>query len=157
MPPGASSTQWAVNFTGPVRRHPIADITRLVLRHLYGTVNSISSDNSSITISKDFPTLPAQNPETAVVSSQSLTILADATNGTLFYDLDAKTSTTIMNFSTESTLTGKFVRIAARYQENGTLVATRIWASSTFANVWISPEGHVLHANASTDIGYHRE
>ncbi len=151
MPPGATSTQWAVNFTGPVRRHPIADITRLVLRHMYGTVNSISSDNSSITISKDFPTLPAQNPETAVVGSQSLTILADATNGTLFYDVDAKTSTTIMNFSTESTLTGKFVRIAARYQENGTLVATRIWASSSFANVWISPEGHVLHANASTD------
>ena len=46
-------------------------------------------------------------------------------------------------------LVGKYVRIAARYQEDGTLVATRIWASSSFANVWVSPEGHVLHVNAT--------
>jgi hypothetical protein len=152
LPPGAASTQWAVNFTGPVRHHPIADITRLVLRHMYGTVTGISSDNSSITITKDFPTLPVQTPETAVSSSQSLSILADATNGTLFYDVDAHTTTTIKDFSSEGSLSGKFVRIAARYQQDGTLVATRIWASSSFASVWLSPEGHVLHVNASTDI-----
>ena len=152
MPPGAASMQWAVNFTGPVRHRPIADITRLVLRHMYGSVTGIASDNSAITITRDFATLPAQTPETSVASAQSLTILADATNGTLFYDVDAKTSTTIMNFSTESSLTGKFVRIAARYQQNGTLVATRIWASSSFASIWLSPEGHVLHVNATTDI-----
>jgi len=152
LPPGAASTQWAVSFTGPVRHHPIADITRLVLRHMYGTVTGISSDNSSITITKDFPTLPVQTPETAVSSPQSLTIFADATNGTLFYDVDAHTTTTIKDFSTEGSLSGKFVRIAARYQQDGTLVATRIWASSSFASVWLSPEGHVLHVNASTDI-----
>ena len=44
------------------------------------------------------------------------------------------------------------MRIAARYQENGTLVATRIWASSSFNNVWISPEGHVLDVNRNTDV-----
>jgi len=44
------------------------------------------------------------------------------------------------------------VRVAARYQENGTLVATRIWVSSKFANVWLSPEGHVLHVNTTTSI-----
>ena len=44
------------------------------------------------------------------------------------------------------------MRIAARYQEDGTLVATRIWASSQFNNVWVSPEGHVLHVNANTDV-----
>ncbi|MFI4869819.1 MAG: hypothetical protein ACHQDD_10805 [Steroidobacterales bacterium] len=150
QPPGAGATLWAVNFTGPVRRHPIADITRLVLRHMYGNVMSVASDGSSITITKDYPLLPVASPQTAVASSQQLTILADSTNGTLFYDVDAKTSTTITSFSSESGLTGKYVRIAARYQQNGTLVATRIWASSTFADVWLSPEGHVLHANTTT-------
>jgi len=150
QPPGAGTTLWAVNFDGPVRRHPIADITRLVLRHMYGNVMSVASDGSSIMITKDYPLLPVASPETAVASTQQLTILVDSTNGTLFYDLDAKTSTTLTSFSSETSLAGKYVRIAARYQQNGTLVATRIWASSSFASVWLSPEGHVLHANTST-------
>jgi hypothetical protein len=44
------------------------------------------------------------------------------------------------------------VRVAARYQENGTLVATRIYASNEFNNVWVSPEGHVLHVNTTNDM-----
>ncbi len=150
QPPGAGTTEWAVNFVGPVRRHPIADITRLVLRHMYGNVVSVSSDNTSITITKEYPLLPVASPETAVAGTQQLTILADATNGTLFYDVDAKTVTTITSFSSETTLAGKYVRIAARYQQDGTLVATRIWASTSFASVWLSPEGHVLHANTTS-------
>jgi len=147
------NTLWAVNFNGPVRQHRLEDITRLVLRQMYGSVSSVSSDNTSITITKLFPVEPPTNPETSIASAQSLSILADATNGTLFYDVDAKTSTSIKDFSSlASTLTGKFVRIAARYQENGTLTAVRIWASSTFNSVWISPEGHVLHVNTGTDI-----
>lgn len=152
MPPGAIDTHWAVNFTGPVRHHPIADITRLVLRHMYGTVTAISSDNSAITITRDFPTLPVVSPETAIMNSQSLSILADAANGTLLYDMDAGTASTIKNFASESALNSRYVRVAARYQENGTLVATRIWVSSNFANVWLSPEGHVLHVNTTTSI-----
>jgi hypothetical protein len=152
MPPGATATQWAVNFDGPVRHHPLRDLRRLVLRHTYGTVTAIASDNTSITITKEFATLPAVSPETAMASSQSLTILADATNGTLFYDVDAGTVTTIMNFSSEAALNGKYVRIAARYQEDGTLVATRIWASSSFNSVWLSPEGHVLSVNTGTNV-----
>ena len=123
-----------------------------MLRHTYGTVTAISTDSTSITIDKDFPTLPAVSPETEITGTQTLTIQADATNGTLFYDVDAKTVATIDNFSGETSLDGKFVRIAARYQEDGTLVATRIWASSTFNSVWVSPEGHVLNVNANTDI-----
>jgi Domain of unknown function (DUF4382) len=152
LPPGAIETHWAVNFTGPVRHHPIADVTHLVLRHMYGTVSAIASDNSAITITRDFPTLPLASPETAVMSSQSLSILADATNGTLLYDLDSGTTSTIKNFAGESALSSHYVRIAARYQEDGSLVATRIWVSSNFANVWLSPEGHVLHVNATTNI-----
>jgi len=152
VPPATGTTLWAVNFEGPVRHHPLHDLARLVLRHMYGDVTAISSDNTSITITKEFPTEPAVNPETAIASTLSLTILADATNGTIFYDVDAKTRTVIKDFSTESSLTGKYVRIAARYQEDGTLVATRIWASSTFNNVWVSPEGHVLHVDTANDI-----
>jgi hypothetical protein len=152
-PPGVGTTLWAVNFKGPLRHHPIADIAHLVLRHMYGNVSAVSSDNTSITITRDFPTLPIVSPETPVASAQSLQILADATNGTLFYDLDAKTTTSVTNFSAEaSSLVGKYVRIAARYQENGTLVAVRVWASSSFNTVWLSPEGHVLHADATNDV-----
>jgi hypothetical protein len=152
VPPGAGNTLWAVNFDGPVRDHPLHDLSRLVLRHLYGNVTSIAADNSSIAVTKEFPTEPVVSPETAVATTQSLQILADATNGTIFYDVDAKTRTVIKDFSGESSLPGKSVRIAARYQVDGTLVATRIWASSQFNTVWLSPEGHVLHVDTSNNI-----
>jgi hypothetical protein len=152
-PPGAAATQWAVNFVGPVRRRPIADITHLVLREMYGNVTAVATDGSSITITRDMATLPAVNPETAVATNQSLTILADATNGTIFYDVDAKTHTTITSFSSEaSTLVGKYVRFTARYQEDGSLTAVRVWASTDFNKLYLSPEGHVLHVNPTTDV-----
>jgi hypothetical protein len=152
VPVGSGTTIWAVNFDGPVRHHPVADIAHLVLRHLYGSVASISSDDSAITVTKEFPTEPAVNPETAVPTTQSVQILADPINGTAFYDVDAKTKTIIKDFSSETSLVGKSVRIAARYQEDGTLVATRLWASTQFNNVWVSPEGHVLHVNGGDDV-----
>lgn len=153
VPLASGTTMWAINFNGPVRHHPIRHLAWLLLRHMYGTVSGVSMDNTSITIFKDYPVYPATNPETAVQSSQSLTILADSTNGTLFYDMDAKTVATIKDFSSVAgTLSGKFVRVAARYQNNGTLVAVRIWASGTFNTVWLSPEGHVLHVNATTNV-----
>ena len=149
-PPGVGSTIWAVNFNGPVRHHRIERLAEFVLRHSYGTVTSVSADNTSITIAKDLPTLPVQTPETAVPTGQSLAVLADAANGTLFYDLDAKTSATIKDFSSVSaSLSGKFVRVAARYQQDGSLTATRVWASSSFNSVWVSPEGHVAHVDAA--------
>ena len=77
IPVGGGTTLWGVDFNGPVRHHPIADLTRLVLRHHYGTVTAVSTDNTSITITKDFPAEPPVNPETAVGSSESLSILAD--------------------------------------------------------------------------------
>jgi len=72
---------------------------------------------------------------------------------TIFYDVDAKTRTVVKDFSGEAmSLPGKFVRVAARYQQDGTLVAVRVWASSEFSNVWLSPEGHVLHVDTTTDV-----
>ena len=151
VPPGAGTTMWAVNFNGPVRHRRIFDRTRLILRHSYGTVTSVSSDNTSLSFTKDYPVYPPTNPETEITSSQTLNVLADNANGTLYYDLDAKTHSTIHDFSTiASSIVGKYIRVAARYQVDGSLVAVRLWASSSFNSVWISPEGHVLHVNAGT-------
>ena len=152
VPVGAGGTVWAVNFDGPVRRRTRHDLDRLVLRHTYGDVTAISSDQGSITITKEFPTEPAVSPETAIAGTQSLQISADATNGTIYYDLDAHTRTVIDDFSAESSLVGKYVRIAARYQEDGTLIAVRIWASSQFNTVWVSPEGHVMHVDLANNV-----
>jgi hypothetical protein len=80
-------------------------------------------------------------------------VLAESTNGTIFYDMEAKTTTKVMSFAAQAaSLVGKYVRIAARYQQDGTLVAVRVWASSSFNTVWVSPEGHVVHVDPSTDV-----
>ena len=60
VPVTTGTTMWAVNFNGPVRHHPIADLTRLVLRHMYGSVTAVSTDNTSITITKEYPNRAAR-------------------------------------------------------------------------------------------------
>ena len=145
-----------------MRHHPIADITKLVLRHLYGTNISVSSDFTSFTMDKIFLPVPAPAAVTngsAVSSTQSLTILADSGNvngngGTIFWNLDASPPQryVVNNFqenNVASVLTqpGEFVRVQARYQAGGTLVAVRVWASTSFSKVFVSPEGHVLDVN----------
>lgn len=152
-PSGGGTTMWAVNFNPCLRHRRIFDRTGLVLRHHYGTVTSVSSDNSTLTFDKDYPVYPPTNPETEITSSQTLSVLADSTNGTLYFDLDnSKNNATIKDFgSLASSIIGKYIRVAARYQVDGSLVAVRLYASSSFNSVWISPEGHVLHVNTTTD------
>lgn len=147
---------WAVNFNGPVRQHPHYDITRIILREMKGLVTAVSGDNTSITITKEYEVRPVPASGPAPVSSlQSLTIKADATNGTLFYDMDAGTTSTIHDFSAQAaSLAGKQVRVAARYQADGTLTAVRVWASTSWAKVWVSPEGHVNHVDGTKDLIY---
>jgi hypothetical protein len=157
QPVGAATPTWVVNFNGPVRHHLRPDLTQLLLRHTYGQAASVSTDNTTLTIEKAFPVHPIASPETAtVVTADTLPILADSVNGTIFFDLDtSSTPTTIKDFSTVAkTLPGLYVRIAARYQVDGTLVATRILASSSFDKVWENPEGHVLHVNTTTNVMY---
>jgi hypothetical protein len=150
-PAGAAAPFWAVNFNGPVRHHSHPDLTKLILRHTYGQVASVAGNNASITIDRAFPVHPITNPETAIVdTNHTLTILADAANGTILYDLANKTTSTITDFSSVATaLPQMYVRVAARYQADGTLVATRIYAGSSFDMVWKNPEGHVLHVNTT--------
>jgi hypothetical protein len=150
-PPAADGqTIWAVNFKGPViRRHPIRDIANLVLRHTYGTVGTVSAGSFNMT--KDYALYPATNPETAIQSAQTLTINVDSTYGTIVYDLDANTRTVVESFSDEASLAGRYVRVASRYQEDGSLTAVRVWVSSDFQKVWVSPEGHLLNVNTTTN------
>lgn len=147
---------WAVNFNnGPIKKRHVDKVANLYLRHLYGTVVSVATDNTSLSLTEDLPTVPVptSGPETFTATTQSDTILADAANGTIVDDLVAKTSSVVKDFSTLSALlkAGEFVRVASRYQANGTLVATHIWASANFSDVWLSPEGHVLHVNANNN------
>ena len=51
-----------------------------------------------------------------------------------------------------SSLPGKFIRVTTRFQNDGTLVAVRMWASSSFNKLWLNPEGHILHVNSNTDV-----
>jgi Domain of unknown function (DUF4382) len=146
-PAAAGATLWAVNFAGPVRRVAVHDLARLLLRHTYGSVTAVSA--ATLTIQKQFPVLPATNPESAASGAQSLAIAADASDGTIVYDLDAGTRTVVSSFADETSLNGRYVRIAARFQADSTLVAVRVWASSDFSKVWLSPEGHVLNVNGS--------
>jgi hypothetical protein len=151
-PSGGGTVMWAVNFNGTIRHHRIWDLRRLVLRHHYGTVTQVSPDNTTLTFDKDYAVYPPTTPETEITSAQTLSVLADSANGTLYYDVDAKTQATITDFSSiASSIVGKYIRVAARYQQDGTLVAVRLWASSSFNSVWISPEGHVLQVDTTSN------
>jgi hypothetical protein len=150
-PTAAGTTLWAVNFNGPVRRHKVGDLRWLVLRHSYGTVQTVGG--TSFTMLKDFPVEPASNPEGEITSSVQLTINVDAANGTIVYDADNSDARTVVkDFANEGSLAGKYVRVAARYQVDGSLVAVRIWESSSFARVWLSPEGHVLSVDDANGV-----
>jgi hypothetical protein len=152
VPLGGGTTVWAVNFH-IVRHRPHQDLSRFLLRDMYATVNTVAQGNASITVFKDYPVYPPTNPETAVESNQQFTINADGTDGTIFYDVDAHTSAVIKDFSSvATTLPNKFIRTTLRFQPDGTLVAVRIWASTNFGNLWVSPEGHVLHVNTTSDV-----
>jgi hypothetical protein len=150
--PASGPSIWAVNFNGPVRHRPNFELAGTILRHAYGQVNSVATGGSSFTMVKEHEVYPIPGTGPAPIPGlQTLTILPDSTNGTLYYDEDTHAApVTIHDFSTlASTLATKYVRVAARYQVNGTLTAVRVWASSSWANVWLSPEGHVRHVDPS--------
>ena len=60
-----TTTTWAVNFNGPVRHHPNYDLASTILRHAYGTVTGVATDNSSISIVKDHEVYPVRPPARA--------------------------------------------------------------------------------------------
>ncbi len=145
------NTIYTVSFDGgTVSTHTDAKITDIVLHHSYGSVASVSADYTSLTLNRETPTLPIVSPETFVATGDTTTLLADAVNGTAYYDLDVAplVETTIKDFSSlASTLPARQVRAQLRYLPDGTLVATRLFVSNSFDKVWLSPEGHVRHVD----------
>lgn len=141
-PLGVANPVWVVNFDGQTvhHKHP-GKLTNLLLRHGYGTLTAISADGTSMSIEKGHA-VPGSTP-TLVDNNVSIVLKADATNGTILHDLDAKTTTVVKSFSSLGSLDGKYIRFAGRYQEDGTLTGVRLWVSSTFKSVYVSPEGYV--------------
>jgi hypothetical protein len=153
---GAGGPVWGINFRGPLHHHPIPDLTKFLLRDIYGTVTQVNSDGS-LTITRDFPMEPAAATpasEGVISTNHTLTIFPDSSNGTIFYDVDAKTHQTVTTYATVASAlaAGKFVRVTARFQNSGTLTAVRTWSATTFGAIYVSPEGHVLHVNTNTNV-----
>ena len=143
--PASGDTIWTVNFNKTVRHNLVAAPEQMVLRHLYGTVTQATS--SALTVTRDFASLPGIRTPTA----QVLQLGPDPVNGTQFYDLDTPlNSGPVTSFSAIGPgLVNRYIRAAVRFQ-GGTLVAARLWASATFKNVWLSPEGHVTQVAIGT-------
>jgi len=151
------SLVWAVDFNGAMVRHHPCKVANMVLRHLYGTVTAVAADNLSMTIDKDYPTWPIASPETETTTSLSLPVKVDAANGTLFFNLDSSpvAQTRVTDFSSLAALLAAnasaptYVRLVTRYQPDGTLVAARVYTSTSFNTVFNNPEGHVLHVSGA--------
>ena len=137
----------------PVRHHPLADLRRLVLRHTYGTVTAISSDSTSITIDKDFPTLPAavagnrdhRNPDThdsGRCDQRHAVLRCGCQDGHHHRQLLGRDQPRMANSCASPPATSR----TARWSRPASGRA----APSTA--VWLSPEGHVLNVNPNTDI-----
>jgi len=52
-PSGGGTVEWAVNFNGTLRHRRVWNLAGLVLRHHYGTVTTVSTDNTALTFDKD--------------------------------------------------------------------------------------------------------
>jgi hypothetical protein len=149
--PAGMEPFWFVNFDGPVRHRPVRDLRRLVLRDGYGVVTAVDAGGGSFSALRVLPEFPPTTPEQAIATNREVHVLADAVNGTILYDLDPHFSATVVR-SFPASLDGKYVRVAARYQPDGSLVAVRVWESSKFNRVWLNPEGHVLHVNLDPGV-----
>ena len=149
--PAGAEPFWFVTFEGPLHHHPVRDLRRLVLRDGYGVVASVDAGGAGLTALRVLPEFPPTTPEVAIATSREVHVLADAVNGTILYDLDPHFSATVVR-SFPASLDGKFVRVLARYQVDGSLVAVRVWESARFNRVWLNPEGHVLHVNLDPGV-----
>ncbi len=129
MGPGGADL-YLVNFERCVRHRPIPVLAGFLLRHLRGQVSAATG--TSITVN-------TEHKGTKVVD-------VDATNGTLFYDLDQSPVAPVASTTVPSALTvGKYVRAASRFQGAGKLTAVRVWYSADRTKLHrFSPEGHVV-------------
>jgi hypothetical protein len=121
-----------------IHHKPVGALRQVYLRRNRGQVASVTQDGTALVLH--------------TVHGADLTLLADATNKTLFYNLDALPMSVNASFTFPGDLTaGKYVRATARFQGDGSLWAVRVWYSSDASKLptWM-PEGHVLSVNTGT-------
>lgn len=125
---------YSINFQ--VRHRPHHSLSSLVLRHHRGQVTSVATDASSFVLHTSH--------------GADLTLKVDATNKTLFYDLDATPVNPVASTTVPAGLTvNKYAKVTARYQDDGSQWAARVWYSADASKLptW-TPEGHVVKVDA---------
>jgi hypothetical protein len=136
------TTYYVVNFV--VRHKAQTHIDALVLHRNDGTVTATSTTTTPNTL-----TLQTLEGSTLVYN-------VDSSNGTIFYNLDATTvaanvSTTLpADLLPGTTSAPLYARATARFQDDGSLWAVRVWYSATESKLptW-APEGHITKVDAS--------
>ena len=127
---------YSLNFK--IHHKPHGALHQVYLRRHRGEVVSVAPDGTSMALH--------------TLHGAELTLQADGTNQTLFYDLDAAPVSPSASGTVPGNLTaGKFVRATARFQADGSLWAVRVWYSADAAKLpqWL-PEGHVQSVNSTT-------
>ena len=145
---GGTETAYAVNFgaKGAFRHAPAATMDKYYLRRHRGTVTSVAADGSSFTMLTEH--------------GQTLTILADTTSPTLFYNLDVTPVTAVDSTTVPATVLGAgadAVECTARYQADGTLNAVRVWytaAANASKLPTYRPEGHIAKVDVANGFIY---
>lgn len=132
---------YTLNFV--VRHKPQASLDRLVLHRNIGTVTATSTTSTPNTFA------------VTTLHGANLTFNVDATNGTLFYNLDATpvapvASKTLPSDFAASSTTPLYAKMTSRFQSDGSLWAVRVWYSATESKLptW-TPEGHVVRVNTA--------
>jgi hypothetical protein len=91
VPPGSGTTLWAVNFDGPVRHHPLHDLSRPWCCVICTAAFHPSPDNTSISISRSFRRSLPFRPKQPWLRRSRCKSWRMPTNGTLLYDVDGQT------------------------------------------------------------------
>jgi hypothetical protein len=136
---------YVVDFgaSGVFRHAPAAALDAHYLHHHRGTVASVASDASSFTLTTD-------HGKTFTIHAGSAAV------PTCFYDLDQAPVSALSSNNVPSTLVpGLDVACSARYQDDGSLVAVRVWYTAAAGTLpsW-TPEGHVAKVDAANGILY---
>ncbi|MDP2877530.1 MAG: hypothetical protein Q8O00_15185, partial [Holophaga sp.] len=120
-----------------VRHKPHGPLHQVYLRHLKGQVTSVAADSKSLVLRTE--------------RGKDKTLTVDATNKSLFYDLDTTPVAPVASFTVPASLTAtKYAKATARFQSDGSLTAVRVWYSSEASKLrpWM-PEGHVVKVDTT--------
>ncbi|WP_306597808.1 DUF5666 domain-containing protein [Geothrix sp. 21YS21S-2] len=141
--PRLASVYWTVNFENSLRQRVVADPAGLDLLPLRGSVYKVDASRKSFQMS---PTFRA-GVFNAGFLPQLVGVTVDAAGGAYFFDVDDGTRKVIKDLSAVGdALPGRPVSVRGTLQQDGTLLATRIWAGTgTFLGTQI--QGRVVRVD----------